>query len=81
MKVLDPSDDAPAAVAAIHEVGHFRDEAAISQFAKSVDVLTVEIEHVDADALERYAQEYGIDVEPTPNTVSFAAGHLVRPDA
>ncbi len=30
----------------------FTDPAAIREFAKSVDLLTVEIEHVDANALE-----------------------------
>lgn len=69
MRCLDPTEPAPAAVAADHVVGHFRDAAAISEFAKTVDVLTVEIEHIDADALEAAAKASGVDVEPTPATV------------
>jgi hypothetical protein len=69
MRCLDPAEDAPAAVAARHDVGHFRDAEAISKFASTVDVLTVEIEHIDADALERAAAASGVDVEPTPNTI------------
>jgi phosphoribosylaminoimidazole carboxylase len=46
--VLDPMQPAPAAVAATQTVGSFRDAAAVRAFAANVDVLTVEIEHVDA---------------------------------
>ncbi|KAI8474941.1 MAG: eukaryotic-type phosphoribosylaminoimidazole carboxylase [Monoraphidium minutum] len=69
MRCLDPADDAPAAIAADHEVGHFRDAAAISKFAATVDVLTVEIEHIDADALEAASKAAGVDAEPTPATI------------
>lgn len=34
-----------------------------------VDVLTVEIEHVDVDALETAAAQFSLDVEPTPHTL------------
>lgn len=34
-----------------------------------MDVLTVEIEHIDADALDSVASELGLDVEPTPSTL------------
>ena len=34
-----------------------------------VDVLTVEIEHVDVDALETAAAQFNLDVEPTPHTL------------
>lgn len=69
MRCLDPTENAPASVAADHDLGHFRDADAIARFAKTCDVLTVEIEHIDADALESAAQESGVDVEPTPATV------------
>jgi phosphoribosylaminoimidazole carboxylase len=69
LRCLDPSEDAPAAVAADHVQGHFRDADAIAQFAAGCDVLTVEIEHIDADALEAVSRQLGIDVEPTPSTV------------
>ncbi len=35
IKCLDPAEDAPAAVAATHVKGHFRDAAAIEQFVSS----------------------------------------------
>ena len=34
-----------------------------------VEVLTVEIEHVDVDALETAAAQFSLDVEPTPHTL------------
>ena len=46
--VLDLTPAAPASVAAAQTVGSFRDAAAVRSFAATVDVLTVEIEHVDA---------------------------------
>lgn len=32
-------------------------------------MLTVEIEHVDVDALETAAAQFSLDVEPTPHTL------------
>eukprot|EP00882_Tetradesmus_deserticola_P027599 GHRQ01030620.1.p3 GENE.GHRQ01030620.1~~GHRQ01030620.1.p3 ORF type:complete len:120 (-),score=25.70 GHRQ01030620.1:501-860(-) len=69
VKFLDPQEDAPAAVAAHQTVGHFRDAAAICDFAAGCDVLTVEIEHVDAAALDTAGKASGVDVEPTPFTL------------
>jgi phosphoribosylaminoimidazole carboxylase (NCAIR synthetase) len=31
--------------------------------------MTVEIEHVDVDALESAASQFNVDVEPTPQTL------------
>ena len=74
LKCLDPADEAPAAVAATHVKGHFRDAAAIQQFVSGgVDVLTVEIEHIDADALEEAARTSGIDIQPTPSTIRVSS--------
>jgi phosphoribosylaminoimidazole carboxylase len=69
MKSLDPTPDAPAAVASQHTEGHFRNAEDIEAFATGCDVLTVEIEHIDADALEAVGKRSGVDVEPTPATV------------
>jgi phosphoribosylaminoimidazole carboxylase len=72
MRCLDPTPGAPAAVAARQTVGSFRDPEAVAAFcAGGVDVLTVEIEHVDADALAAAAARSGADVEPTPATVAL----------
>lgn len=51
--------------------GHFASQWTVChrEFAQGVDVLTVEIEHIDADALVAVQQELGVDVEPTPGTL------------
>ena len=38
------------------------------EFAKDCDVVTVEIEHIDCDALDELVK-IGIDVQPTPKTL------------
>lgn len=75
--VLDPAPLAPAAVAATQVSGSFRDAEAILEFAKRVDVLTVEIEHINTDALQR-AVDAGIDVQPTPRTLKIIQDKYVQ---
>lgn len=68
---LDSTDPAPASVAAKQMVGCFTDAEAIKQFVKNevIDVLTVEIEHINVDALEEVQRELGTDIQPTPSTL------------
>jgi phosphoribosylaminoimidazole carboxylase len=69
LKVLDPTPGCPASSVAEHVVGSFTDPAAVAAFAAGVDVLTVEIEHVDADAMEAAAAAAGVEVQPPPATL------------
>lgn len=69
VKVLDPTPGCPASSVAEQMVGSFRDADAVKAFAADVDVLTVEIEHIDADAMEAAAAASGIEVQPTPGTL------------
>jgi len=77
LRVLDPTlaedgttPGCPAAACAQQTLGSFANPDDVAAFAASgVDILTVEIEHVDADALERAARASGADVEPTPATL------------
>ncbi len=67
--VLDPNTDAPTGqVANQHIVGSFRDPAKIAELAALCDVVTVEIEHVDANALETLEKQ-GIVVQPSARTI------------
>ena len=43
-----------------------------------MDVLTVEIEHVDVDALESAAQQFKLDVEPTPHTLRLIQAFTIN---
>ena len=52
-KVLDPDPDCSTAKSCSEFVtGNFRDRATVLDFAQGVDVMTIEIEQVNADALE-----------------------------
>ncbi|WVZ72698.1 hypothetical protein U9M48_021117 [Paspalum notatum var. saurae] len=69
--VLDPLQDCPASsVCHEHVVGSFTDGDAVREFAKRCDVLTVEIEHVDAATLEKLEAQ-GVDCEPKASTISI----------
>ena len=71
IRVLDPTPACPAAAAASQTVGSFTDPACVAAFAASeggIDILTAEIEHVDAAAMDAVAAA-GVDVEPTPSTL------------
>jgi phosphoribosylaminoimidazole carboxylase len=67
--VLDPDPNAPAGqVANQHIGGSFRDPQKIAELAQACDVVTVEIEHVDADALEALEKQ-GVVVQPSARTI------------
>lgn len=67
--VMDPASNAPCAPYA-HEFvnASFNDFDAVVAMGKRVDVLTIEIEHVNVDALELLERE-GVRVFPTPHSL------------
>ena len=78
VNVLD-SATAPAKQLAAHDGhidGSFRDPAAIRRLAQDSDVLTVEIEHVDTDVLEKIAAEENVVVQPHPHTLAIIKDKL-----
>ncbi|MBV7270291.1 5-(carboxyamino)imidazole ribonucleotide synthase [Winogradskyella luteola] len=67
--VLDPSKDAPARLACDEfSVGDLLDYDTVVNFGKKVDVLTIEIENVNVDALETLEDE-GVKVFPSSRTL------------
>ncbi|PRQ41770.1 putative phosphoribosylaminoimidazole carboxylase [Rosa chinensis] len=67
--VLDPQESCPASrLAYDHMVGSFDDSATVQEFAKRCGVLTVEIEHVDVETLEKLEQQ-GVDCQPKASTI------------
>lgn len=54
-----------------HIDGSFKDEEAIAKLAAKCDVLTVEIEHVNTDALKRVQDRTGIKIYPLPETIEL----------
>jgi 5-(carboxyamino)imidazole ribonucleotide synthase len=65
--VLDPSADAPCA-SICHEFtrGSFQDYDTVLAFGRGKDVITIEIEHVNTQALEELENE-GVQVFPRPS--------------
>lgn len=69
--VLDPNPHCPAAqVGAAVITGDLYDEGAIKKLSAAADVVTIEIEHLNTDALEE-AQASGVTVHPAPSTVKM----------
>ncbi|ASF41988.1 5-(carboxyamino)imidazole ribonucleotide synthase [Capnocytophaga endodontalis] len=70
-KVLDPSADAPCRIACNTFVqGSLTDFNTVYNFGKEVDVLTIEIENVNVDALKKLQSE-GVKVYPSPQTIEL----------
>ena len=70
-KVLDPSSEAPCKISCNEFIqGSLTDFDSVYQFGKNVDLLTIEIEYVNVDALERLEAE-GIPVYPTSKTLKI----------
>lgn len=67
--ILDPDKNAPCAPIA-HEfnLGDIKDFDTVYNFGKDKDIVTIEIEHVNVDALEKLEQD-GIKVFPQPNVI------------
>lgn len=69
--ILDPSPDAPCAeYASSFTVGDFNNYDDVLKFGRKVDVLTVEIEHVNVEALKVLKSE-GLKVYPDPDILEI----------
>ncbi len=69
--ILDEAPDFPAAnVCSKFVKGSFKDFDDVYNFGKQVDVLTIEIEHVNTDALLKLEEE-GVKVHPSPRALNI----------
>jgi 5-(carboxyamino)imidazole ribonucleotide synthase len=69
--ILDGSTEAPCAqICNEFHVGNLLDFDAVYNFGKLVDVLTIEIEHVNIDALYRLEKE-GLKIYPQPSVIEI----------
>ncbi len=67
--ILDPSDEAPSQFGATKFFrGSLMDFDTVYQFGKMVNLLTIEIENVNLDALDKLEEE-GLPVYPSPKTL------------
>jgi 5-(carboxyamino)imidazole ribonucleotide synthase len=68
---LDPTPDAPASqVCTGFQIGDFKNYEEVLAFGKDKDVLTIEIEHVNTDAL-RELERLGKTVHPSPRALDI----------
>jgi 5-(carboxyamino)imidazole ribonucleotide synthase len=67
--ILDPSDETPSQFGATKFFrGNLMDFDTVYQFGKMVNLLTIEIENVNLDALDKLEEE-GLPVYPSPKTL------------
>lgn len=74
---LDPSSDCPCAGISHFTKGDFNDYQAVMDFGKDKDVLTIEIEHVNVQALEDL-QKQGIKIIPSPSAVKIIQQKILQ---
>ena len=68
---IDPDENAPCKeVSARFFKGNLKDFETVYSFGKGKDVVTIEIEHVNVQALEKLQQE-GVKVFPQPNIIKI----------
>lgn len=68
--VVEAAPNCPATMAGANQIiGGLRDTDAIRELAKQTDVLTWEIEHIDAGVLAELTAE-GYNVQPSPSTLT-----------
>ncbi|KAG0683991.1 phosphoribosylaminoimidazole carboxylase ade2 [Pichia californica] len=72
--ILENGEDSPAKqinANGEHINGSFKNIDDIRKLASKCDVLTVEIEHVDVEALKTIAKETGVKIYPSPETIEI----------
>lgn len=69
--ILDPDENAPCKdIATGFTQGSFKDYDAVYNFGKEMDLVTIEIEHVNVEALKKLRDE-GVDVYPQPEVIEL----------
>ena len=69
--VIDPDENAPCKdISTSFQVGSLKDFDSVYNFGKDKDIITIEIEHVNADALQKLEDE-GVKVFPQPSILKM----------
>ncbi len=78
--ILDPNPDCPASKCCdLFVKGDFNNYKDVYTFGKKVDIITIEIEHVNVAALYRLEKE-GISVYPSPSNIELIQNKGVQKD-
>lgn len=74
---LDPTSDAPCHTISHFTQGNFNDYQTVLDFGKDKDVVTIEIEHVNADALETLENQ-GVKVVPNAKIIKIIQQKILQ---
>ena len=78
--ILDPNPDCPASKCCdLFFKGDFNNYEDVYNFGKKVDIITIEIEHVNVEALYKLEKE-GVDVYPSPSNIELIQNKGVQKD-
>ena len=78
--ILDPNPDCPSSKCCdLFFNGDFNSYEEVYNFGKKVDIITIEIEHVNVKALYKLENE-GIDVYPSPSNIELIQNKGVQKD-
>ena len=78
--ILDPNPDCPASKCCdLFFKGDFNNYQDVYNFGKKVNILTIEIEHVNVKALYKLEKE-GVDVYPSPSNIELIQNKGVQKD-
>ena len=78
--ILDPNPDCPASNCCdFFFKGDFSNYQDVYNFGKKVDIITIEIEHVNVEALYKLEKE-GVDVFPSPSNIGLIQNKGVQKD-
>ena len=76
--VLENDSDCPAAHLCHHfTIGNITDFETVYQFGKNLDALTIEIESVNVEALEKLEKE-GVKIYPTPSAIRIIKNKIIQ---
>jgi len=79
--VLDPMPGSPAGQVSGHQiVGNYDDPARLRELADSCDVITFDIENIDAETLIQLARE-GHQIHPSPSVLALIQDKLTQKEA
>ena len=70
LQVLDPSAECPASCCAHQITGDFRDYESVVAFGRDKQLITIEIEDVNLEALQLLADQ-GVEVYPSPSSLEI----------
>ncbi len=76
---LDPAKDAPCSNISYFTNGNFNDYQTVIDFGKDKDVVSIEIEHINVDALFELEKQ-GVKVIPSPEIIKIIQQKILQKD-